>query len=285
MKRPVLRYHGGKFRLRSWILSLMRPHKLYCEPFGGAGSVLLSKPRAYYEVLGDTDRSVIRLFRTLRHPERAARLRELLALTPYSRVEHQEAMAADLSAIEDDCEASRLLIVRAFMGHGGDCASNGRYPTGFRVQKCWERQQVARQWSTYPEALAGFTARLAGVVIESQPALVTIRQVDSPQALHYCDPPYVHATRRAHGKGVRGYNHEMTEADHVELLGVLNACRGAVLVSGYAHPLYEEMLAGWERFERRANSDGGGAYRGGLAEARRLTYRPTSPLPTPPSLT
>lgn len=256
MKRSTLRYHGGKFRLRSWIIGLMPEHKLYCEPFGGAASVLLSKPRAYYEVLGDTDQGVIRLFRTLRHPERAARLRDLLALTPYSRIEHREAMAADLSAIEDDCEASRLLIVRAFMSHGADGGSGSR-KTGFRVQKCWERKRVAREWATYPDALDGFTARLAGVVIESQPALVTVRQVDSPQTLHYVDPPYLHSARRAYGAGVREYNHEMTEADHVALLGALRGLRGAVLVSGYAQPLYDEMLAGWERFERHAHGDGG----------------------------
>lgn len=256
MKRPTLRYHGGKFRLRNWIIGLMPEHKLYCEPYGGAGSVLLSKPRAFAEVYNDLDGGLVRLFRVLRHPERSERLRQVLALTPYSRIEHQQAMAADLAAVECDIEASRLLVVRSYMSHGAD-GVRGFTSAGFRKRPCGDRKRVAHEWASYPLAIGSFCARLQGVVIESLPALTVIRQQDSAQTLHYCDPPYLPDTRTRHGQRLRGYGHEMSEAEHVELLGVLCACRGAVLVSGYAHPLYDEMLAAWERFEHRANSDGG----------------------------
>jgi DNA adenine methylase len=38
---------------------------------------------------------------------------------------------------------------------------------------------------------------------------------------------------------------EMTEADHAEVLAVLRACKGMVMLSGYPPDLYARDLAGW----------------------------------------
>jgi DNA adenine methylase len=37
VQRPVVRYHGGKWKLAPWIIEHLPPHKTYVEPFGGGG--------------------------------------------------------------------------------------------------------------------------------------------------------------------------------------------------------------------------------------------------------
>lgn len=72
------------------------------------------------------------------------------------------------------------------------------------------------------------------------------------QELVYCDPPYLPATRRQ----PRVYRHDYSQEDHVRLLKVLVTLPCKVLISGYAHPLYDEMLAGWncKKFEAATHS-------------------------------
>lgn len=88
--RPVLRWHGGKWLLAPWIISHFPPHRVYVEPFGGAGSVLLRKPRSYAEIYNDLDDDVVSMFRVLRS-ERAGELVANIIHTPFARSEFEAA--------------------------------------------------------------------------------------------------------------------------------------------------------------------------------------------------
>src|ERR1051325_8599870 len=85
--RPILRYHGGKFRLAPKLLELFPPHRVYTEVFGGGASVLMQRPRFYSEIYNDLDGEVVNVFRARQNEKKAARLEALLRYTPFARQE------------------------------------------------------------------------------------------------------------------------------------------------------------------------------------------------------
>jgi DNA adenine methylase len=255
LSRPVLRYLGGKWKLAPWIVSHFPPHRLYVEPFGGAASVLLRKPRSHGEVYNDLDGDLVNLFAVLRCPLSSARLVELVALTPYARAEFDSAY----ERCADPVERARRLVVRSYMGFGSNAANLSRN-TGFRSDAKREYRTPAQEWGRFPPALAAIAERVqSGVQIECRPARDVIAQRDGPQTLFYVDPPYLHETRsakRKHGGLHNAYAHEMTDADHVALIDQLLEVEGMVVLSGYPHQLYDERLRHWRRVQRTAHADG-----------------------------
>jgi DNA adenine methylase len=244
--RPALRWHGGKWLLAPWILEHFPEHRVYVEPFGGAASVLIRKPRSYAEVYNDLDGDVVSFFRVLRS-ERAGELIASLRLTPFAREEFLTAY----DKASDPVEEARRLVIRSFMGFGSDGFNRDR-PTGFRANSSRSGTTPAHDWVNYPDSLREIVERLQGVCIESRPAIDVMKQHDAPTTLHYVDPPYMHDTRKS---GHR-YRHEMDAEAHGELLGTLLRLEGIVVLSGYPHALYDAALSKWWRVERKALADG-----------------------------
>jgi DNA adenine methylase len=244
LDRPLLRYHGGKWELAKWIIEQMPEHRVYVEPFGGGGSVLLQKPRAYAEIYNDLDGEIVNLFRIVR--ERPVDLVNAVEATPFSRVEYRKAF----EPCEDALEWARRVLVRSHMGFAG-AATHG-HMTGFRSRSVNSGTHPAIQWRNFPSHLAAIVDRLRGVVIEQRDAIEVMLQQDHPQTLHYVDPPYVPETRDAG----EDYRHEMTVDQHIRLSEVLHELAGGVILSGYPSPMYEDLYGDWRRVERKALAEG-----------------------------
>jgi len=246
--QPLLSYFGGKWQLAPWILSFMPTHRIYIEPFGGGGSVLLRKPRSHVEVYNDLDGEVVNIFRVLRdYPNELVRV---IDLTPYSRDEY--ALACEPMRSDTVIEKARKAIVRSFFGFGSTGLFDGPRP-GFRTCDGVRYTTFANTWAKYADSLLAIIERMKGVTIENKDALDLISSWDLPETVFYVDPPYLPSIRRL--KQV--YTYEMTEDQHKDLLNRLCALKGTVMVSGYASELYDSLLSGWERHTRKVMADGG----------------------------
>ncbi len=233
----VLKYPGSKWNIARWIISFFPDHHSYLEPFFGSGAVLFTKSRSNIETVNDLNGDVVNLFEWIkRDPERLARE---IYFTPYARDVYEAAYSRQYTET-DSFQRAIDFFTRMMMGHGFRC-------TGEKVG--WkndvqgrEKSYAANQWCNAPKVLLEASDRLRGVQIENRPALDLIRRFNHQNVLIYADPPYMLSTR--HGKQ---YSAEMTDADHAELLEALKRHIGPVLISGYDHPLYTELLDGWHR--------------------------------------
>lgn len=241
--RPVLQYFGGKWRIADWVISHFPEHQCYVEPFGGAASVLMKKEPAPLEVYNDIDQRVVTLFRVLRDPEMAERLRQSVSLTPYSRKEYE-----DCRTIEGDpVEIARRLIVRSFQAIGK------KEPTkvnGWRCATPKDVRSACGTWNNWPDQIPAFTERMKQVQIDCRHWHDVIRMFDSPSTLFYLDPPYPLETRI----GGKGYANELSDADHAAICETIKGLQGYCVLSTYPNSIYSTLLEGWEVDSRSAQA-------------------------------
>lgn len=235
----VMKYPGAKWSVANWVIGHFPQHRSYLEPFFGSGAILFNKPRSSIETVNDLDGDVVNLFYWIRTaPERLA---QAVHWTPYAREVYDRAWAAQYTET-DPFHRAVDFYVRLMMGHGFRT-------TGERVG--WkndvqgrEKAYAAKYWCEAPGVIFKAAERLRGVQIECRPAVELISRFNFPNVLIYADPPYLLGAR--HGKQ---YRHEMTDADHQDLLYVLKAHKGPVVLSGYDSDLYNDALRGWYKDE------------------------------------
>jgi DNA adenine methylase len=249
--KPPFTYFGGKTSIAERIAALLPSHGHYVEPFAGSLAVLLAKRPSRMETVNDLDGELVTFWRVLR--DRPDDLERACALTPHSRAEHQAAF----EPATDEIERARRVWVRITQGFGGHSTRR----TGWRYY-----QNPGGSNASMPAYLAGYAGRmgpaavrLAMASLECLPALDLIAKYGRhSEVLIYADPPYL-GSLRTWGNN---YAVEMrTEGDHRELLEALLGCCSAVVLSGYASPLYDGLLSAWSRLEIATQTGNGGSDR------------------------
>jgi DNA adenine methylase len=229
----------------------------YCEPFFGGGAVLLANnPTGISEVVNDLDTGLTNFWRVLACPVQFPEFQRRAQATPFCEAIWEDAghiLSEDSGA--DELTQAVAFFVRARQSMAG--RENSFAPLS-RTRIRSKMNEQASAWLTAVEGLTEVHERMKRVVIVGpKDGKEVIRQQDGEQTLHYCDCPYLDETRASPDV----YTHEMSRADHVELLETLANVKGKFLLSGYWSPLYDTAagIHGWKchRFELPNNSASG----------------------------
>lgn len=240
--KTVLKYPGAKNRIAGWIIGHMPKHDVYLELFSGSAAVLLNKTRCHIETLNDLDRDIVNFFRVLRdYPEE---LRRAIDLTPFARDEYINAF----EEIDEPVERARRYCVKCWQGFG----NSQLYRNGFKSGQQSKSPNPASNWVELPALMEEVAERLKGVQIENLPAVEILGRYDTEDVFIYADPPYPPGIRKSHL-----YKHEMSYAEHEQILERLKKHPGPVMISGYDNDLYNNMLSGWRKAYKSTNAECG----------------------------
>lgn len=235
MKSP-LRFFGGKSYLAGWLAGqLPKDSKTYFEVFAGGLSLLFHRnPIGSIEVANDIWGELTNFYRVLQNENTFSTFSRLCELTPRSEPEFKSAsnhILLNMQQFGDNVLKAWHFFIRNRMSFSGTGTTYA--PTTSRTRR--GINENVSSWLSIVDMLPEFHQRLRLVEIRQMDFRLFIPQYDSPDAVFYLDPTYLSETRSG-----GGYEHEMSEKDHLDLLEMLSSIKGRFLLSGYPSKMYSE---------------------------------------------
>ena len=213
----------------------------YCEPFMGAATLFFARPPAPVEVLNDTDGDLVNLFKCLQNRETFEELSRKIRYTLYARQEFVEAIEILKSDTDDKIKRAWAFFVVLNMSVSHTTKTTpGSWSRTFRSDNGCAIN--VNKWIMRLTMLEDWHKRLLLAQIDNRDAIEVIKYWDADEAVFYVDPPYILDTRKT--KSI--YNQELDNEYHQKLVQVILSCKGAVVLSGYEHEVYQPLIdAGW----------------------------------------
>lgn len=237
-----MKYPGSKWNIATRLVELIPEHHSYVEPYFGSGAVLFNKPVSDIETINDLDQDVVNLFLCIQ--EDSERLARMVMTTPFSRKMYDSAFEFEdfitETIGEEPYRKALIFLLRCWQGHG--FRTNGSKVGWKNDVQGRERAYALWNWYRLPEWIIDIAERLRMVQIENRPAVEVIERFNYSNVFMYIDPPYVLSTRAG-----KQYKHEMTDADHEELLKALLQSKAKIMISGYESEMYNDYLNGWKK--------------------------------------
>lgn len=213
----ILRRLGNKTKIAADIQKHFPQHKIYVEPFFGAGGMFFNKPKVKYNIVNDLDSDVFNLFQVVINQK--DELEHAFKIMPI----HSDLLDYWKENKETDNvkRALRFLFISniSFMGAGASM----RYGTENPKNVLYENLNKTFDF-IHDVQFANFDFRKF---------LNTLRDKNAEETFIYCDPPYLETDDN--------YENGFTETDSNDLFNCLQKTGCKFAMSEFDHPFILEQ--------------------------------------------
>jgi len=221
----ILRRLGNKKKIAKEIQKHFPPHKIYIEPFFGAGGMFFNKPKAKYNIVNDLDSDVFNLFNVVMNQK------EELEKAFYMMPIHSDLLKhwKEKKETEPIKKALRFLFLSnwTILGTG-----NGLYFGGSRVQG--KKNFIPLIESTFEKLFdVQFNNQDCNKFLINNNLDNRGNKKESDNTLIYCDPPYLGTNDN--------YSNSFTEEQSKELFDTLEETGCKFAMSEFDHPFILEQ--------------------------------------------
>ena len=219
----ILRRLGNKKKIAKEIQSHFPAHKIYIEPFFGAGGMFFNKPKAKYNIVNDLDSDVFNLFNVVMNQK------EELEKAFYMMPIHSDLL--DYWKKNEETEpikrALRFLLLSNYILNGNGStlrvSFTDRYDEKFNsyLENCNKQLFQCRFLNKdFKEFINTLSFQNDG-------------RNDEEKTLIYCDPPYLGTNDN--------YSNSFTEQDSLDLFDCLEETGCKFAMSEFDHPFILEQ--------------------------------------------
>lgn len=223
----ILRRLGNKKKLAKKIQAHFPPHKIYIEPFFGAGGMFFNKPKAKYNIVNDLDSDVFNLFQVVMNQK------EELEKAFYIMPIHSDLLEYWKKNLETDPikKALRFLFLSNFLHLGK--------PDTFSISL---RNNDKKQFFKFIDLTFKLINDCRFTNFDFKFFLSNLKHVDidfghksgeRDYTFIYADPPFLDTSDN--------YNHSFMEQDSIDLFNCLQETKCKFAYSEFNHPFILEQ--------------------------------------------
>jgi DNA adenine methylase len=221
--RAPFGYPGSKAKAISNILPHLPYTNMYVDVFGGSGAIWLARHPSKVEIYNDRCSGVTCFFRVCRNPNTLRALVDRLSVLIHSREEFIWS-----ASTWRDCEEEVERAARWYYSVKCSFGSQGLYFGRTKSTKA----TFANKLHSNLDLFYPLHDRIKNTQIENLDWQTCLLDYNDPEAVWYLDPPYYRSSTGM-------YHHELSDAEHRELLERVQTLKGFVALSGYPNELYD----------------------------------------------